>query len=35
MVFAWTSLFWVAFSDLYIRLVSLGVWRDLNTWHFN
>ncbi len=26
--FAWLSFFWVAFTDLYIRLVSMGVWRD-------
>ena len=25
---AWCSLFWVAFSDLYIRLCSMGVWSD-------
>jgi hypothetical protein len=31
-LFAWTSLFWVAFSDVYIRLVSSGVIHDLNTW---
>jgi hypothetical protein len=31
-LFAWISLFWVAFSDLYVRLVSMGVIRDLNTW---
>jgi hypothetical protein len=30
--FAWLSLFWVAFSDLYVRLVSMGVIRDFNTW---
>jgi len=28
MLFAWCSLFTVAFSDLYVRLCSLGVWRD-------
>jgi hypothetical protein len=27
-VWAWLSLFWVAFSDLYIRLCSMGVWTD-------
>jgi hypothetical protein len=32
MNFAWLSLFWVAFSDLYVRLVSMGVIRDFNTW---
>ncbi len=28
MVWFWFSMFWVAFSDLYIRLCSMGVWRD-------
>jgi hypothetical protein len=28
MLFAWTSLVWVMFSDLYIRLCSMGVWTD-------
>ena len=28
MVFAWLSLFWVAFSDLYVRMCSMGVWTD-------
>ena len=31
-LFAWLSLFWVGFSDIYIRLVSMGVINDLNTW---
>jgi hypothetical protein len=31
-LFAWVSLFWVAFSDVYVRLVSMGVIHDLNTW---
>ncbi len=31
-LFAWISLFWVGFSDLYVRLVSMGVWRDFSTW---
>jgi hypothetical protein len=31
-LFAWCSLFWVAFSDVYVRLVSMGVITDLNTW---
>lgn len=30
--FAWFSLFWVAFSDIYVRLVSMGIIRDFNTW---
>ena len=28
MRFAWMSLFWVGFSDVYVRLVSLGIWTD-------
>jgi hypothetical protein len=28
MWWAWASLFWVAFSDVYVRLCSLGVWTD-------
>jgi hypothetical protein len=28
MVWAWVSLIWVAFCDVYIRLVSMGVWTD-------
>ncbi len=28
MLFAWCSLFMVAFADLYVRLCSTGVWRD-------
>ena len=28
MLWAWMSLFWVGFSDLYVRLCSLGVWHD-------
>jgi hypothetical protein len=33
MALAWTSLFWVAFSDVYVRLVSMGVIPDPNTWN--
>ncbi len=29
MLWAWMSLFWVGFSDLYVRLCSMGVWTDL------
>ena len=29
MLWAWLSLFWVAFSDLYVRLCSMGVWHDV------
>jgi hypothetical protein len=28
MLWAWMSLFWVGFTDLYVRLVSMGVWTD-------
>ena len=31
-LFAWISLVWVAFTDLYIYLVSRGVIQDWNTW---
>jgi hypothetical protein len=32
MLFAWMSLFWVGFTDVYVRLVSMGTWTDYNTW---
>ena len=28
MLFAWMSLFWVGFTDVYVRLCSMGVWSD-------
>ncbi|MCI0363910.1 MAG: hypothetical protein L0Y44_08345 [Phycisphaerales bacterium] len=28
MQWAWISLFWVGFADLYIRLCSMGIWSD-------
>jgi hypothetical protein len=28
MVYAWISLFWVGFTDVYIRMCSMGVWTD-------
>lgn len=28
MRWAWTSLVWVAFTDLYVRLCSVGIWTD-------
>ncbi len=28
MIFAWCSLFSVAFADLYVRMCSMGVWTD-------
>ncbi|MBI2339210.1 MAG: succinate dehydrogenase [Deltaproteobacteria bacterium] len=32
MLFAWVSLFWVGFSDFYVRMVSMGIWKDFSTW---
>ena len=36
MEFAWLSLFSVGFTDLYVFLVSKGIWHDVvfytNTW---
>lgn len=28
MMWAWASLVWVAFCDVYVRMVSMGVWTD-------
>ena len=28
MLWAWCSLIWVAFSDVYVRLCSMGIWSD-------
>jgi hypothetical protein len=28
MLWAWMSLFWVGFSDAYVRLCSMGIWHD-------
>ncbi len=28
MIWAWCSLVWVAFSDIYVRLCSMGIWQD-------
>jgi hypothetical protein len=28
MLWAWLSLFWVGFTDLYVRLCAMGVWQD-------
>ena len=32
MFWAWLSMIWVGFTDFYIRMVSMGVFSDLNTW---
>ena len=29
MLWAWTSLFWVGFSDFYVRMCSMGVFTDM------
>jgi hypothetical protein len=29
MMWAWISLFWVGFTDIYIRLCSMGIWHDV------
>jgi hypothetical protein len=29
MEWAWISLYWVGFADLYVRLVSMGIITDL------
>src|SRR5213079_1987492 len=29
MLWAWLSLFWVGFADLYVRLCAMGVWHDV------
>ena len=29
MAWAWASLLWVAFSDVYVRMLSLGLWSDV------
>ncbi|HEY4363861.1 MAG TPA: hypothetical protein VGN17_23030 [Bryobacteraceae bacterium] len=28
MLFAWMSLFWVGFTDVYIRMCAMGIWSD-------
>ena len=28
MIWAWCSLVWVAFSDIYVRMCSMGIWED-------
>ena len=29
MLWAWMSLFWVGFTDLYVRMCSMGIWHDV------
>lgn len=33
MMWAWISMIWVGFTDFYIRMVSMGVFTDYNTWN--
>ena len=33
MMWAWISMIWVAFTDIYVRMVSRGYWIDINTWN--
>ena len=28
MLYAWTSLVWVGFTDFYVRMVAMGIWTD-------
>ena len=32
MLFAWTSLGWILMADVYVRLLSMGIIPELNTW---
>jgi hypothetical protein len=32
MAWAWLSMFWVGFTDAYVRFVSMGILVDWNTW---
>ena len=32
MFWAWISMIWVVIADVYVRLVSMGIWTDFNTW---
>ena len=31
-LWAWCSLIWVGFTDVYVRMVSMGIWTDYSTW---
>jgi hypothetical protein len=33
MLWAWCSLCSVGFSDLYVRMLSMGIWHDLRFFH--
>ena len=34
MFWAWASMIWVAFADIYVRMVAMGTWTDYNTWGY-
>jgi hypothetical protein len=34
MLWAWMSLFWVGFTDVYIRLCAMGIWHDFRFFTF-
>lgn len=34
MLWAWMSLFWVGFTDVYIRLCAMGIWHDFRIFTF-
>jgi len=34
MLWAWMSLFWVGFTDVYIRLCAMGIWHDFHLFIF-
>ena len=34
MLWAWLSMIWVVFADIYVRMVSTGKWVDYSTWGF-
>jgi hypothetical protein len=34
MLWAWLSLFWVGFTDVYIRLCAMGIWHDFRFFTF-
>ena len=32
MFWAWVSMIWVGFTDFYVRMCSMGIFTDFNTW---
>ena len=34
MIWAWISLFWVGFTDLYVRLCAMGIWTMICSRNF-